>query len=231
MWCLCETFSCVISWLKEWQTFVTGMLAVLAATVAAALVGVQIFADHRRAESQRKRKAAALRARMPLDLDDVRQYARDYFAWAWTPFVNSQHRTVTGTPPSLPVEAMEGLATVIEYMDSESAAYLALLLAKCHTNSRRMLQSSKPAFHMMGAVTLQWLADEAESYAWFTATAYRPEPSDAKLRAAFEAAADHSLKHFPNVTEPWWSVIEADVKDEAEGVLTVVALARRMKAI
>lgn len=204
MWCFCEELTCFFRWLDKWQTLISGGAAVLAAIVTCWLLWRQIRVqrdqiakEHARAEDARQRRSLSLRAKSPFALDSLSNYAEACLKRTWSPPIP----TTSGPPPTLPADAIDRIAELIEFTDNISARYLALLVAQCQINDARIRGgTSHNDDEILMATIIRWLADSAFEYGRLEADRYRPDPSEANVRNALRMIAHESLMHWPDQT-------------------------------
>ncbi|MER9493266.1 hypothetical protein [Mesorhizobium sp. M0006] len=125
-----------IAVLKDWQTLVTGIIALIAAWWTVRVIKTQIglqkkeieLGDERR-EADRQRKSWAVRAQMPDALGELVVYASGCFK-----FLNGDE---ADTPP-VPSEAITVFKNSIEFIDNDTAAAIFELVSFFQVHNARL---------------------------------------------------------------------------------------------
>ena len=129
---------------KEWQTLVSGMLAIAGATIGASLLYLQLRQERRRELERRRRRHSASRSMLPLALSAITEYtesiARDL----------QRIRTESGNqeasigsltawkPPPIPDVQATMLTEVIESTSDEMAEVLSELIRQLQVQTSRI---------------------------------------------------------------------------------------------
>lgn len=129
-----ETLGSFIGGLKEWQTLVAGVFALIAAGIAAIIAWKQL--NHQREESERlqRRRVRACKAILPVDLDSFIDYLHECYKITATIRMNLSaggHDAVNWDElktPRLPDRIMTNMQVLIEYLDEHNASILSEVL-------------------------------------------------------------------------------------------------------
>ncbi|CAA0129804.1 Uncharacterised protein [Starkeya nomas] len=192
----CEAFSWG-QWFYDWQTLISGALALAAALIAAILLHRQNWLTKRqmadekdRRATQQARKAMALRSKMHIMLDSVGAFAKASFMWTFNP-TDTSRRKLGEPAPDLPVQAIAGLAELIEHVDEKTAGWIAELLRLVQTFSARLPNREYEIdFLVRDAIAIQSMVDAAYPYAWRLTATYDPTGIDVEnIQRAFDTCA------------------------------------------
>ncbi|MCW2361602.1 MULTISPECIES: hypothetical protein [Sphingobium] len=133
--------------LYDWQTLITGVLAVVAAIFSIRQVRQQIDQTAQLEVERRARSFSAARARMPAALDKLSGYCEEIGNLMITIWPNAGIRrplyfSSEITIPKAPESVINDLASLIETTDNEAfAAFLATLISKIQLIDARMRDS------------------------------------------------------------------------------------------
>lgn len=135
MWCLCTNLNCFIAWLDKWQTLISGVLAVAAATYAAVklrqqigLQKLQIDDERSRHDIAEKRKQRAARVAMPDALSAICAYTDEVYSWL----------IGAAELPLAPEEALRTLKWAVEHLDGSGADAVVDLLVEYQVHRARI---------------------------------------------------------------------------------------------
>lgn len=153
-------------WINQHQTLITGLLALLAAGIAAYFLWRQISQEQSRHEELIQRKLRAVRAGLPIALSEIHEYADRcidvlcHIAGKRTSTEDeydheNELQILKSVPPvpDYPANAFKALQSTIEYADTTDAAALRRIIAFSQIqNSRfrslvsRLVHNSDPSF-------------------------------------------------------------------------------------
>ena len=127
---LSVVFSTLGQWLYDWQTLISGVLALCAAIWAGYLLNKQVRQSERLAENERARKFLAARCRMPFLITEIATYCDLVSMNLATQLRPDLHKAVKKTWaersfPPLPHEAIAQFTTAIEF--SDDSCFIALV--------------------------------------------------------------------------------------------------------
>jgi hypothetical protein len=144
VWSMCGDINCAISWMDRWQTMLTGITALIAATIGVYFVRKQIEQTEAAEAHRRKRRLAAARSRLQLALSTVSHYGSDSIGFLRgfrdALSANQAVPTLADAPrPVLPEPAVLALEAVIEATDNDGfAGFLADLISEMQVLNSRM---------------------------------------------------------------------------------------------
>jgi hypothetical protein len=132
-----------LGWLSDWQTLVTGALAILAAVVGGAFVFGQTRESRRQADEALAREHFAARAVLPLALSAIVDYAEAVVSSLTTTPTYSSYRAVVVpsapyVPPDFDTASIMVLRDVIESASPEIGDRVATLLARVQVLAARL---------------------------------------------------------------------------------------------
>lgn len=145
VWQLCHDFTCVVGWMDHWQTMLTGVAAVAAASASIYYLRKQISEASTQEIRRRSRRLAAARARLQLSLSDAISFANEAIdllrSYLDAPMTNrSKVADLAATPrPLLPDQAILSFEAVIEATDDdEFAGYVASMVSEMQVLNSRL---------------------------------------------------------------------------------------------
>ncbi|MBO9713099.1 hypothetical protein [Sphingomonas sp.] len=118
-----------VAWLDQWQTLISGLLAIIAAIVGAILLRKQIVQADAHEHSRLRRRLTAIRATLPLTLSGLGQFVRDIICQ----LAQARRALVPGhigalrtgfNPPQLPNHLVDALREILEATDDKSIVEL-----------------------------------------------------------------------------------------------------------
>lgn len=159
----CDAFSWG-QWLYDWQTLLSGLLALIAALIAAGfliwqtrIMKAQLRADSMRHDEARRAKQRSARVALPDALADVSRYVR---ACAWSLFQRNTDEVVA------PVTAIATLKSATEFLDDGPAGAVAAIVLHYQVQHSRHSLPEMPKFdRMYDCVRLGYLTDRVFEYA------------------------------------------------------------------
>ncbi|QRM44615.1 hypothetical protein [Rhizobium sp. BG4] len=192
-------------WLKEWQTLVGSVIAVLAALATIWMMWLQSRQEGERHKKGLERKKLASRARMPDALSEMSAYARTVGRALMD---NSKF-------PAAPAAAMQTLKEIIEHIDDNEAEKTFELVSWYQVQHARLTNGNKK-YHgvelddlLYDAALLQAHINRLFDYA-------RNEEQSTPVRKATRSEMIDALKNI--VTIASW----AGEKDQMAGVITLI---------
>ena len=190
---------------KEWQTLVSGILAIAGAAIGALLLYLQLRQERRRELERRRRQHSASRSMLPIALSAITEYiesiARDLRRIRAE---SGDHEVQIGSltawkPPPIPDVQATMLTEVIESASDEIAEVLSELLRQLQvqTSRIRFLRTRAAAQHHLSvhelkdniryAARIYALSASLFSYARRESDAAQSEITDKDKRAALRA--------------------------------------------
>ena len=216
------SWQCFFDWLDKWQTLVSGSLALLAASLAAGLLYWQIrvqlkqIKDFERISNDAiKRRGFSLRVRMSFALDSICVYAKDCFNWAWE---HPGYVRRMDKKPLFPQEAIDIIASNIEFADNNTARYLATLSLQCRWLNEDILKSDIEVFIILHAVIVRSMAGNAFAFSHLHTDSIDRGLDEKSMTDAFNVIAEDYIERAPDRIE--------SVRDQV--IPTAVATARNM---
>lgn len=176
-----------MEWLKDWQTLVSALIALVAAIATIYFMHRQTRFDRDRHRDLVNRKMLAARARMPDALSELSSYIRDC----------CKH-LIEGEPkPEPPVAAVSTLKDVIEFIDNHEATKTFELVSWYQVQRARLMADRKPKpverdEQLYDAVLLQAFINRLYEYA-------RNEEQSTVMRAPTRSEMIDSLKNAVSV--------------------------------
>lgn len=173
VWQLCDSVNCVINWLDHWQTLLTGFGAVGAAVVSVYYLRKQTADTTIRETTRRQHRFTAARARMPLQLSEIIQYADDAIILLRQYLDGIGEQQPPGDAlqrlprPTLPDQAILALETIIETTDDDAFVnLLAAMIAEMQVLDSRLRGLAREG-RGLGANNLQaYLMNAAKVHAY-----------------------------------------------------------------
>lgn len=144
IWQLCTSGDCLLSALYDWQTLVTGIVAIGAAWVAAHIVRQQINQAREQENERLRRREIAARATLPLTLAGLSDYARGSAAElksivAGLDILETFNKAPTMTPADPPAHLIGAVERMIEATsDANVIRMLRAMLADMQVLNSRM---------------------------------------------------------------------------------------------
>jgi hypothetical protein len=129
------TLACIRQFLYDWQTFVTGILALIAAGATVLIMRTQTNDERERHADALHRKSLAARAQMPDALS-----ALSHFSQACANWIDSREKE----PLTAPTDAINTLKSGIEFVDTDAAAKVFELVSFYQVHNARLLPSTHP---------------------------------------------------------------------------------------
>ncbi|MEL6362709.1 MAG: hypothetical protein AAFR21_16660 [Pseudomonadota bacterium] len=146
-WEWCRDVDCVIAWAFDWQTLISGLLALLAAFYSIIMIQKQIKQTHDQRQDNIGRRHRAIKAGTTLALDEIIQYAEDCFKLLgrnWNPGSGPNSTVfpdVAGTDiPTFPYSAFDKVREAIETADKDDATVLAAFISYSQVHKARFEQ-------------------------------------------------------------------------------------------
>jgi hypothetical protein len=136
-----DTWTTVLS---NWQTLVTGILAIVAAFIGGGFVYYQTRTAQAADRDRLARRHAAARSTLPLVLSGMMEYARHVAAGLRRLYLSSVDDAVTREAiiefeiPPLPTDATRALSEVIEAASNEMAEVISNLLSQLQVQNVRL---------------------------------------------------------------------------------------------
>lgn len=160
--------------LDDWQTLITGILAVIGAAIGAAYLHAQIRQTWSIENVRRARKRAALRAVMPLALARIVEYSKscaetlqEFHSWSNGRILSATGKTEP-TIPNLPEETITILSQFIEYSQPGETVLIEDLLREIQVQSGRL----RDIFSDICRLDVMVTKDNIEDYLIDTAGVY-----------------------------------------------------------
>lgn len=164
--------------IDDWQTLITGALAIAAALIGGYFVNAQVRLAKRQEDERLRRRHAATRATMPLTLSALMEYARLCGRSLRLLSLSTTANTVRAAqfqnfePPPVPGDKITALAEIIEAGRPDVGRAIAQLLHKLQVQDGR-LRSTKsdvldPHSHTRGILKValdDFIIDAADLYA------------------------------------------------------------------
>lgn len=214
-WALCHSWDCVWSWADEWQTMITGCLAVVAA-------GLALAASTKQARDQRKGKLRAARAELPASLSSVSLFAdmslerlKEAFPASALMYPNNvkggEDYQLTVNMPSFPQSSLPNLMAIVEYAgDSPVSRQIERIIrevqvftARTHKlNVSMVLTLPEICGHMIHAASIHALADGLFDFSRGLSRGVDPKPLWEAVKVVLYV---HDLDQNPFVMKAFWS--------------------------
>ena len=125
----------MIDCIKEWQTLLTGLMALIAAGGTICVLWTQIGVQKDQFDQQLSRKKRAWKARMPIALSAICKYTSEVAHYLLNEDV---------PPPSQPDAAMDILMTAMEYQEEKATERTADLASHYQVHNARLGADEKP---------------------------------------------------------------------------------------
>lgn len=129
------TLACVRQFLYDWQTLITGALALLAAIATIRVMRAQASIERHHHNDAIYRKGLAARAQMPDALSGLSQFTEVCVSWA-----NRREKE----PPKRPIEAVDVLKSGIEFVDNVSSKRIYELVSFYQVHNARLFAYVPP---------------------------------------------------------------------------------------
>ena len=130
-WGIYDTF------IKEYETLISGLLALLGAIITVIVLRTQINQGETHHRESRDKKFAAARAVLPLALSELRQYAEESIQYT----VKKKKETITDSPPTIPENLIPVLRDLVEYGNTGISSITCKLISDIQIHRSRMLSS------------------------------------------------------------------------------------------
>jgi len=127
------TLSLFYEFLKEWQTLIGSILALIAAFVTIRVMGRQIRIDENRHKDLLARRKMAARAQMPDALSGIVVYVREC----------CKYLLEGGDIPSPPIASLNSLKEVIEFIDDKESEKTFTLVSWYQVQNARLISIDK----------------------------------------------------------------------------------------
>ncbi len=147
-WVWCKNFGCVIGWAMQWQTLITGIIALIASVITVSIIRKQIKQSDKHYKDNIDRKHRAIKSGLCLAINEISSYSEDCFRVlceladhannfedeSWEIFIQSFDEPLPTFPTSSfdllrdaiessPIEDSKKLAKVISYGQVQKARF------------------------------------------------------------------------------------------------------------
>ena len=161
-----------VKWMEDWQTLVTGTMAVGAAVMTVLVIRKQIVQVYETADEERSRELLAARSMLPVTLSRICWYSEACASVLRPKYIADPDEVVEPVAfvaPSLPDDDLANLSRCIRYGDETLQRAVSKLLAQLQIQSSRLRSFAadmRPGgtAHQGGAVH-EFLVDAIELYA------------------------------------------------------------------
>lgn len=182
----------MLGYLSEWQTLISGLLALVGAYLTVRGIRSQINQAYDLAEQARLREEQAAKAVMPLALSQLNQYAEDCIRLLDMHLSTSRNHCLIPNDklaPRIPTDGIEALSKCARYADEDAVRKVAGLLGKLqvqHTRLEKIIEMRRGSV-LTELDALPAMTDAADLYAVVNALyAYSRNEEEIRKRSSVE---------------------------------------------